>query len=397
MKSKNILLTGGALSQNHGAEAMTIASIQIIKEALPQSNIFIASKIDEDRKYARNHNVNFIKYPKSILGRLKIVLIGFICAFLHKKPKNEYLSGIYNSDLIIDITGDSFGDYQSLNVMSIGLRQLPIIFFKKPLILFPQSLGPFIHFFSKIMARIILNYSKVIFIREKISLNYIRTFLKNPKNIFFCIDTAFFLEENTEETNYDKFYEKNNESLLIIGIAASQLISSEKYIEIFSNLSNQIINSYGHKILLIPHVIDTIAYKNDDRIVLKKIYQNIHRKENCLIIEEDLPASILKKLIGMCDIFIGSRMHSNIASLSTNVPTIAISYSHKFLGIMELYEQGEYVLNVNTLDFNNLINCFNKICDLRYKIIEQLKYFNSKYQKQHRELLQKSIKLFLRK
>ncbi|KKN19486.1 hypothetical protein LCGC14_0945270 [marine sediment metagenome] len=397
MKSKNILLTGGALSQNHGAEAMTIASIQIIKDVLPQSNIFITSKIDEDRKYARNHNVEFIEYPRSILGRLKIVLVGFICAFLHLKPKNEFLSGIYKSDLIIDITGDSFGDYKSLNVLSIGLRQLPIIFFNKPLIIFPQSLGPFIHFFSKIMARIIFNYSKVIFIRERISLNYIRTFLNNPQNIFFCIDTAFFLEENTEETNYDKFYEKNNESLLIIGIAASQLISSEKYIEIFSNLSNQIINSYGHKILLIPHVIDTIAYKNDDRIVLKKIYQNIHRKEKCLIIEEDLPAPILKKLIGMCDIFIGSRMHSNIAAISSNVPTIAISNSHKFLGIMELYEQGEYVLNVNNLDFNNLINCFNKICDLKDKIKEKLKYFNSKYQKQYRELLQKSLKLFLRK
>ena len=220
MKSKNILLTGGALSQNHGAEAMTIASIQIIKDILPQSNIFITSKIDEDRKNVRNHNVKFIKYPISILGRLKIVLIGFICAFLHKKPKNEFLSCIYNSDLIIDITGDSFGDYHPLNVLSIGLRQLPIIFFKKPLILFPQSLGPFTHIFSKIMARIILNYSKVIFIRERISLNYIRTFLNNPKNIFFCIDTAFFLEENTEETNYDKFYEKDNCNINITNSAS---------------------------------------------------------------------------------------------------------------------------------------------------------------------------------
>lgn len=397
MKSKNILIIGGALSQNHGAEAMALATIQIIKDVLPKTNIFLSSTIDEDRKKAKNNNINFIKYPTSISRRLKILLLGFILALSHKKPKNEFLRGIYESDLIIDISGDSFGDYHPLNVLSLGLKQLPIIFFKKPLVLFPQSMGPFIHVASKIIARIILKYSKIILIREKISLDYIKNFLNHRKYVFFCLDTAFFLKKNKEKTIYNQFYEKNAGSLPIIGIAASQRISSEKLIKIFSDFSNHLINSYNYKIVLIPHVIDTIKNKNEDRIVLIKIYQNIDKKENCLLIEEDLSAPTLKNLIGMCDIFIGSRMHSNIASISNNVPTIAISYSHKFLGIMKLYEQGEYVINVNDLDLNKLVSRFNKIYNLKQEIIEKLKYYNLKYQKKYEDLLKKIVKKAIEK
>lgn len=392
MEKKNILITGGTLSQNHGAEAMTLVTIQILKDVLINPNIFLASNNNQDRKKAKKYNIKFIKIPNTILGRTKLLLIGFLMVLLKKKPENKFLRVFYESDLIIDISGDAFGDYYHLlNMLSIGWRQLLILLFKKPLVLFPQSMGPFTNFTSKLIAKMVLNYSKIILIREKISLVYIKKFINRSNNIFFCLDAAFYLKISTEKTIYDNFFEKDMRDFPIIGIAASQLISSEKYIKIFSNFSNHLINIYNHNIVLIPHVIDTIKNINDDRIVLKKIYQNIDNKEKCLLIERDLDAPVLKNLIGKCDIFIGSRMHSNIASISSNVPTIAISYSHKYSAIMNLFEQGEYVLNVNNLNFNKLLNSFNKIFDQRYEIINKLKYFNLKYQK-YKKVLKNTVK-----
>ena len=389
MVKKNILITGGTLSQNHGAEAMTLVTIQILKDVLIKPNIFLASNNEQDQKKAKKYNIQFIKIPNTILGRMKLLLLGFLIVLLKKKPENKFLRVFYETDLIIDISGDAIGDYYHLlNMLSIGWRQLLILLFKKPLVLFPQSMGPFTNFASKLIAKMVLNYSKIILVREKISLNYIKQFINRPKSIFFCLDTAFFLKKNTEETTYNKFYERD---FPIIGIAASQLISSEKYIKTLSNFSNHLINIYNYNIVLIPHVIDTIKNVNDDRIVLKKIYQNLDNREKCLLIERDLDAPVLKNLIGKCDIFIGSRMHSNIASISSNVPTIAISYSHKYSAIMDLFDQGEYVLNVDDLDFSKLLNSFNIIFDQRYEIINKLKYFNLKYKK-YKKVLKNTVK-----
>ena len=45
----------------------------------------------------------------------------------------------------------------------------------------------------------------------------------------------------------------------------------------------------------------------------------------------------------MCDVFVGGRMHANIAALSQETPTVAVSYSHKFRGIMSELGQSAYV------------------------------------------------------
>jgi polysaccharide pyruvyl transferase WcaK-like protein len=43
----------------------------------------------------------------------------------------------------------------------------------------------------------------------------------------------------------------------------------------------------------------------------------------------------IKGVIGMCDFFIGSRMHACIAALSQGIPTAALAYSKKFLGVFK--------------------------------------------------------------
>jgi colanic acid/amylovoran biosynthesis protein len=52
------------------------------------------------------------------------------------------------------------------------------------------------------------------------------------------------------------------------------------------------------------------------------------------VIEADLRPEEIKAIIARCAAFVGTRMHANIAALSSHVPTVAISYSHKTPGIM---------------------------------------------------------------
>ncbi|MEM2455553.1 MAG: polysaccharide pyruvyl transferase family protein, partial [Candidatus Bathyarchaeia archaeon] len=73
----------------------------------------------------------------------------------------------------------------------------------------------------------------------------------------------------------------------------------------------------------------------------------------------------IKALIGKCDLFVGCRMHSTIASTSMLVPTIALAYGEKFEGIIsDLMGQRDYVINVSE-DYNVLLERIkSRIVDL---------------------------------
>ena len=90
------------------------------------------------------------------------------------------------------------------------------------------------------------------------------------------------------------------------------------------------------------------------------------------MIEEDYDAEELKGIIGQCDLFIGSRMHSNIAALSQSIPTIALGWSYKYYGIMKRLGMEEYVSHLNSVSFEELRTKFDTLFSLKKEIQNQL-------------------------
>jgi polysaccharide pyruvyl transferase WcaK-like protein len=84
----------------------------------------------------------------------------------------------------------------------------------------------------------------------------------------------------------------------------------------------------------------------------------------------------IKGIIGLCDFFIGSRMHSCIAALSQGIPTIGVAYSKKFIGIFNSVDLGTYVIDARLYDEDEAINIifaiYNKMKKDRY-VLERIK------------------------
>ena len=59
-KVKNILITGGALSENKGAEAMTVATINIIRNAIKNAEITVASPIKRDIEIGADMDISIV-------------------------------------------------------------------------------------------------------------------------------------------------------------------------------------------------------------------------------------------------------------------------------------------------------------------------------------------------
>ena len=69
---------------------------------------------------------------------------------------------------------------------------------------------------------------------------------------------------------------------------------------------------------------------------------------------------------------LGRLCMANILAISMNVPTIGLSYSHKYLGIIELVGQEKYVCDFRTVTFDELVSKINNAWYNREKIKNEL-------------------------
>jgi polysaccharide pyruvyl transferase WcaK-like protein len=122
----------------------------------------------------------------------------------------------------------------------------------------------------------------------------------------------------------------------------------------------------GFEVLLIPHTYNAIKPNDEDDLEgIKKFlidYPDLAKRIS--YIDKDYSAPELKHIISKTVFFMGSRMHSCIAALSTSVPTIGLSYSYKFEGTFDMFKQKSLVMDVNYLKEDTIEAFINKISNI---------------------------------
>jgi colanic acid/amylovoran biosynthesis protein len=90
------------------------------------------------------------------------------------------------------------------------------------------------------------------------------------------------------------------------------------------------------------------------------------------MVEQPLTPSLLKSVYGRMDVFIGTRMHSNIFALSEGVPCLAIGYMHKTRGIAEMAGMSEWVLDIDDVTSGALIEKLEELWQVRQAVRQAL-------------------------
>ena len=65
------------------------------------------------------------------------------------------------------------------------------------------------------------------------------------------------------------------------------------------------------------------------------------------------------------DVFLGTRMHSNIFALSGRVPVIAIGYLHKTQGIAAQVGIEDWVIDIQDIEAAGLISKFDQLWNVK--------------------------------
>ena len=371
-----ILLIGGHSVMSIGMHAMAISTMTALNKSISNVEFTILSvcpEIEHNLYDKYGFNLRVVKYDDSLL-KLKLIF----------RMLREYL----RSDVIIGMYGDALIDVTVGSTILYSCSILLASLLRRPFVLYPQSIGPFKTKLTMFLAKFALNRATSITAREKITKTYLQDIGVNKTPIYLSADMAFILHPASRE-RIEKIFLKegiNKEDGLLIGMNISQLINYRSknsnakcdYIELMAQVADYLIANLNANIIFIPHsiyqkeIMDSRRDREDDVIAVNEAFAKVNNKHKVAAITGNYTSEELKGIIGRCDLFIGARMHANIAATSMCVPTIAIAYSIKAPGIMKMVGLEKYVCDFRTVTFAELILKIEDMLSNREKIVEKM-------------------------
>jgi len=364
---------------NLGCHALTISLISLVMKYLPNAKIYLLYKtrysgIKNFRINGKTIEVRIVNCRLSPKARLNEHLFWILfMAFLYRLLPYKFIRSrickytpwirvLKDSDFVGDISaGDSFSDIYGLQrILTGSIPGLIAILMNKKLVMLPQTYGPYRTTIARAIAKFILLKAWRIYARDKNSIVVIRRLLRDKsdnKSILFCPDVAFTLKSVRPNTIDINPAINRNDSKLLVGLNISGLLYNGGYtrknqfglktdykIFIFQLVEKILLETDCH-ILLVPHVFCEGIESDFD--ACREIFAKFCNKKvtRVHLIQHEYDQNEIKGLIGMCDFFIGSRLHSCIAALSQAIPCVGVAYSRKFLGIFESFGLADLALD----------------------------------------------------
>ena len=320
----------GTAALGYGAFSFLLDKGFITKEQevlrfIPTRNIFRRDYVEEKNiqgKIWRFHNVYILNFEILLAKHFEITI-----------PHSKLWRFMREVSLVASINGgDGFSDIYGTRLFHFRLTESHIaIAHNVPLLLLPQTIGPFSHADNYQLGKKILQYADKVYVRDR---KYTEELDKMGVKYEECKDLSAYMKP--EEWNIDI-------QPGAIGINVSGLAYSNSFhtlagqFDEYPNLINELIKYFqekGKPIYLIPHSYNYAQSEesNDDMEACRMAYERLDDKTNVTVVDYDMIAPQVKYVISKLSFFCGTRMHANFAAIYTNVPVFGLAYSYKFEG-----------------------------------------------------------------
>jgi colanic acid/amylovoran biosynthesis protein len=409
-KSVKIGLLGAAFDTgNMGVGALAESAIKCILNRWPEVEITLldSGPIVGEKKLRIGDKILCIKkLPIRFCGNVFLenhFIVLCFYAFLFKlfngerfkrfcARRNASLRDVMQIDLVADIAGgDSFSDIYGMRRFILGfLRKWLVLLFNKDLIMLPQTYGPFKRSLTIVMARYILKRAKLIYSRDRAGVEYVNSLLNNRGSgkVRFVPDVAFVLDaRRPEHIDIEPSTDLRSQESIVVGLNISGLLFNGGYsrnnmfglISDYRELIYAVIEMFLKRqkvsVLLVSHVFPPTnnAVESDSEACFKmyecfrKIYPG-----RIFMVKGEYDQGEIKYIIGLCDFFIGSRMHTCIAAMSQCIPAVGLAYSGKFHGVFETVNLRECVVDMRSLKDTQILEKIRLIFRNRDEIRRQL-------------------------
>lgn len=307
---------------------------------------------------------------------------------------NPWLAQIAKADRFAAVSGgDSFSDlYGFSRFFYVALPQILVLLLDKPLILLPQTYGPFHSSLARTIARQIVTHAERAFCRDRHSLHQLMGTAAHRntsrKHLSFCYDMAFGIESVApRSTSVIGLTLPPNRDPALVGLNISGLLyrgdsahSSSfglrsNYHDLVPAMIDLLISSCDTSVLLVPHVLGAEEGSESDVLACEQVFSSLHHKYpgRLGILCGTYGPNEVRYVIGLCGFFVGSRMHACIAALSQNIPAVAVAYSGKFLGVLETLGITALAADARSLRQDEILSIIHNAFEARRSIARELR------------------------
>lgn len=383
---------------NKGTQALFASDVQIIKEVDKDADVSVSTTDIEgvtkmrlplssvlppmvdlpyDRADQTSKQLGFSRSSLSykILTVSLLVLMPFqtlmslfsvITCKLGLKPlyRSRVVRKIQASDVVISHSDESFKETASslpLNPVwavtwwsMLFSRTLDIMVARslsKPVLLFPNSVGPFRTWLGRSMAKLSLDSCDYLLIRDPISYGIVEKMgFKSSKVLTY--DTALLFDQTVPLRAGVTLPEG-----LVMGVSAGVYSNSlskaevEKYVTAHAQALDFAIEKHGFSVVFLPHYISGLG--GDDLEISQKIINQMRNKQHTqIIVTENVPE--FKALLNRMKLVISSKMHPAILAVSAFVPVLSIVYDHKQTGFFQRLGMKDCTLNIHEVSTERL-------------------------------------------
>ncbi|MDE3186019.1 MAG: polysaccharide pyruvyl transferase family protein [Acidobacteriota bacterium] len=330
---------------------------------------------------------------RQLAGLAVTALIATSRAFLPLRfflPRRQRLAVdlLRDADLAISCPGGYLEDSNSAYVVNL-LSILLAARLSKQVVLAPQSIGPVHNSFGRWLMRRAMRAADRIFVRERESLIFIGALFPLAERemvlgkVQMAGDLAFWFHQQPTgslEAECAKLGITPTRKLLGLTVvdwnfphAADPQAARANYIESLSALIRHVEARQSHQIVIFNQVAHDL-----------ELAREIGRRHPGVIVDTlERDAGVLSKLIGLSDIFIGTRFHSCIFALVENVTTVAIAYLPKTSGIMQDLELDDLVVDVDSISGDQLIRLFERVAGERDAVQSRISANLEIYRRRH--------------
>ncbi|MEM2045890.1 MAG: polysaccharide pyruvyl transferase family protein [Candidatus Bathyarchaeia archaeon] len=400
-----ILIINVHSAQNKGDAALLTMAVKCLRDAFPTSSFTIAANDLDSLTIAESKVGSFFYwmhrvspegkiqwYPAGIMKVLIVSLWALVtyrllgCPFFlgMSHALKDTINAYFEADLVVSAPGNflyssgKFGFTFLVTAYTMGYALLS----GKPLYLLPQSIGPLRRNRDRKLIRWILNRARIVMIREPLSMDeLLNVGVSNPRcylkpDLAFALQSAPIQEATARLRTWgvESDYDRPLLGITVInwGARTGREDLQIRYEDALIKAVTYFLDNFGGKALFFPQVRSK-AFANDDLQVARRITSQLSKEHYVLLIEEDLSPELLKAIYGLMDIFVGTRMHSNIFALSQGVPVIAIAYFPKTWGIMQMLGLEKWVLDIDKITSESLLSRMVELYQEREHISQYIK------------------------
>jgi colanic acid/amylovoran biosynthesis protein len=413
----NILITNVHSANNAGDQVLLSATIAELRANFQDAGITVA--MNDPRSFPPNQHVHvagsFTHWFQGDDGRWRklavlaapwLILQAIAAALVHRltglmppllctRSQRALLYAYQNADLVLSCPGNFFFSGSGIG-LPFFLAVLSLMYgwlAGKPLYMMPQTIGPLRRRREQRAIRWLLEHVRIVLLRDEVSRATLEAIGLRHSRCHVLPDIAFLYRDAGDLTLLDQAQAELTALYRpLVGVTVINWLGHdphharpEVYEASVTEALRSLLRAQGGTAILFPQVRGP-SVAEDDRPPAQRIAHQL-RSEGLAVValdSEPTPAQ-LRAAYGQMDIFLGTRLHSNIFALTKGTPVLAIAYQYKTRGIMSMLGLEDWVIEIGQVTPDRLSEMLVRLWEERAQVREHIRLVLPEIQCQARQ------------